>query len=69
MFGPLFKEEVVGYSWELTTGTKPPPGTWKSWDIETLQGRTAAQEGKINITADQKLGQFLAFSKKQCCIQ
>ncbi|KAF6037363.1 FAM227B [Bugula neritina] len=40
MFGPLFKEEVVGYCWELTTGTKPPPRTWNEWDLEGLQGKS-----------------------------
>ena len=48
----------------IGTGTRPPPGTWKAWNLDSLQGRSTEQESGVNklaITAnniDAGLGNY-----------
>ena len=49
---------------EIGAGTRPPPGTWKAWNLDSLQGRSTEQESGVNklaITAnniDAGLGNY-----------
>lgn len=52
MYGPRFKEEIVSYCWELTTGTTPPPGSWSTWDLDSLQGKVIDSEGKVPLAGN-----------------